>query len=270
MAKENNRWPVVLKGVQVNIPFAMLVASYLELFVSRGINPEIGLDANALDGFDRATFETVAASLQRAGLSVTFHGPFIDLSPGSSDPQIRAVTRRRFEQVLRLMPLFRPKSLVCHAGYARDRYGFFRETWLENSLDTWRWLAPRVVAEGGRLMLENVYEHQPLDIRVLYEQLAGDRVGFCLDTGHQSAFSQASMSEWVAVLGPYIAQLHLHDNHGKSDEHLALGHGIIEYEPLFSYLKQHHSKPPIITLEPHEEKELWPSLDYLETHWPWK
>ena len=31
--------------VQVNLPFAFLQAGYLERFLHRGLNPEIGLDA---------------------------------------------------------------------------------------------------------------------------------------------------------------------------------------------------------------------------------
>jgi hypothetical protein len=38
---------------------------------------------------------------------------------------------------------------------------------------------------------------------------------------------------------------------------------------LFNKLKTMRKKPPIITLEPHEEEHLWPSLEYLEKIWPW-
>jgi sugar phosphate isomerase/epimerase len=55
----------------------------------------------------------------------------------------------------------------------------------------------------------------------------------------------------------------LHDNRGEKDEHLPLGKGDIDFLPMIQYLKNCRELP-IITLEPHEEKDLWPSLVYLQ------
>ena len=118
-------------------------------------------------------------------------------------------------------------------------------------------------------MLENVYEEDPEDIRVILDRLSNPNVGFCLDCGHLSAFGNAEPKAWLASLGPYIEQLHLHDNHGDTDEHLAMGLGTFDFELLFSYLKSNNDSPPIISLEPHREEDLWPSLAYLARIWPW-
>jgi sugar phosphate isomerase/epimerase len=116
-------------------------------------------------------------------------------------------------------------------------------------------------------MLENVYEHGPEELCCLFEQLAADQVGFCFDVGHQQAFGKAGMDRWLTQLGPFIGQLHLHDNHGEADDHIALGSGTIDFTGLFDWLAAHRGRPPIVTLEPHEEKELWPSLEYLARRW---
>lgn len=259
-----------LKQVFVNAPFTMLVRSHLHLFLLHGINPEIGLDAEALDTVSFNDFKEVAGMLNGRCLKATFHGPFIDLSPGSRDSAIRSVTRHRFEQVLRLIPLFQPQSIVCHAGFEKNRFGFFREEWFEKSVEIWKWMAERVSSEGSQLMLENVYELYPDEVRDLFEELKPFQVGFCLDVGHLHAFGKAPMTDWLIELGAYIGQLHLHDNQGNEDDHIALGDGVIDFDLLFSWLKQNRSSPPLITLEPHEEKDLWPSLAYLDKMWPWK
>ena len=261
--------PDVIQKVQVNIPFTMLYDSYLDLFVERRLNPEIGLDAVALERFSFSDFKRIAETLYKNPVSITLHGPFMDLSPASKDPAVRALTRRRFEQLLELVPLFRPISVVCHAGYDWRRYGFDRQEWIDGSLEMWSWLAKCLRNEGARLMLENVYEDGPQDIVVLFEQLEQFGVGFCLDTGHQAAFGKASLNDWLQGLGRYLGQLHLHDNHGQGDEHLAMGKGSIDFNQLFAYLKNRHTKPPLITLEPHEEKHLELSLAYLAEIWPW-
>lgn len=260
----------IIKKIQVNIPFRMLIESYLDLFIRHRLNPEIGLDALALERYALSDFRNIATQFMEAGLTVTLHGPFMDLSPGSQDPAVRKLTRYRFEQMLELVPLFQPKSVVCHAGYDKLRYAYGRNDWIETSLEMWSWLGSRLKDEGSALMLENVYEEGPGDIRILFDNLQGEEVGFCLDTGHQAAFGQRPLADWIKSLGPFLRQIHLHDNSGKADEHLAPGRGTIDFRPLFDFLKTcPKEQPPIITLEPHTEEDLWPSLEYLEKVWDW-
>ena len=259
----------IIKEIQVNIPFAMLYDTYLDKFIDNGLNPEIGLDAAALDRFSHDDFSRIAAELHKYARSVTLHGPFIDLNPGSPDSAVRRVTEQRFEQLLELVPLFKPISVVCHAGYDTKRYDYFKDSWLEASLEVWSRLAGRLAENGCRLMLENVYEDGPEDIQILFESLQDRAVGFCLDAGHASAFSQCALEIWLEILGPYLGQLHLHDNFGNSDAHLAMGSGIIDFSKIFNYLKISRNRTPIITIEPHGESELWSSLEYLANAWPW-
>lgn len=259
----------IIRNVQVNIPFTMLYESYLDAFLENGLNPEIGLNAEALDRFSIADFTGIAKEFQLHSSTVTLHAPFIDLNPGSPDPAVRRLTRHRMEQLLELVPVYRPLSVVCHANFDERRYGYFKETWLENSLEFWAWMADRVAEYDTSLMLENVYEGGPQDLRIILEELSHPNVGFCLDTGHTTAFGQSGLEEWIRVLAPFLGQLHLHDNFGGQDDHLAIGKGTIEFNKLFKHLKKSKFPKPIITLEPHAEKHLWPSLMYLAEHWPW-
>ena len=260
------RYRKTLDAVQVNIPFRMLVESYLDIFVTNRINPEIGLDADALENFTGFAHEKIAAALSAYKPRITLHGPFIDLSAGSKDPRIRDVTRQRLGQVLDLIPIFKPVTLVCHAGYDAKRYRFFKKEWLKNSLDTWSWFARELNAQGVRLMLENVYEKDPGDLKILLEGLASENVGLCLDIGHLWSFGQSFPEMWLDTLGDFIGQFHLHDNDRTFDQHLGLGAGNIDYEPVWRYLRSKKQDPPFVTLEPHEKEDLLTSLAYLEPH----
>ena len=153
----------------------------------------------------RGNFARVAETLIGHDLTVTFHAPFVDLSAGSTDPAIRAVTRRRFEQILDLAPLFTPRTVVAHAGYDWQRYEYFRKTWMEHSVEFWEWVADRLIREGSRLMLENVYEHRPNEIIELFQRLRPQGVGLCLDCGHQTAFGRAPLAEWLTFWDPSSA-----------------------------------------------------------------
>ncbi len=257
------------KKVQVNIPFTMLWDSYLERILEERLNPEIGLDAAALENFGQDEFRSVAEKLRERGLLVTLHGPYMDLSSGSPDPDVWDLTRRRYDQVAELVPFFRPRSVVCHAGFEARRYGFLGEAWYQKSLEMWSWLARRLDDAGTKLMLENVFEEDPEDLKPLFDHLDPEKVGFCLDVGHCSAFSLASFESWIRCLGPYLGQLHLHDNHGKKDDHLCLGRGNIDFRRIFSLLVETLKRPPIVTLEPHREEDVWPTFAYFAKVWPW-
>lgn len=258
----------IIPSVQVNIPFTMLVDDYLEKFLAYRLNPEIGLDAAALDRFSRADFQYVAKRLHQHYPTITLHAPFMDLSPGSSDPEIRKLTRHRLQQTLDLVPLFKPLSVVCHAGFDFKRYGFHPQEWVKRSMETWSWLSEQLQVLGSQLMLENVYEDHPREIMMLLENLDSDKVGFCLDTGHATVFSKTSLKTWITEMAPFIRQIHWHDNNGIVDDHIGLGKGSIDFQPLIEHLKASKSALPIITLEPHMEKNLWDSLAFLDNIWP--
>src|SRR5210317_170134 len=85
----------IIRKVQVNVPFRMLYDTYLDRFLEHRLNPEIGIDASALERFSFADFKRIGHILEDHALSVTLHGPFIDLSAGSTDPAVVALTRSR-------------------------------------------------------------------------------------------------------------------------------------------------------------------------------
>ncbi len=255
--------------VQVNIPYRMLKKGYLDKFLEYGLNPEIGFDAEALDHLTVSVAEAIAKQLHRAGRTITLHGPFMDLSPGSPDPNIQEISRKRFEQLASLVPVFKPRTVVCHTGYDHKRYWPIKEQWIESSLELWEPLAAAMQREGTCLMLENVYEKGPSEILPLIENLKSFGVGFCLDIGHQAVFGTASLRRWVQSMSPHLQQLHLHDNNGQRDDHWALGLGNINIEQLFSDLDSLKIRPLAVTLEPHREEDLSPSLEYLAPIWPW-
>ena len=258
----------VIDETQVNIPYAMLNDGYRELFLEKRLNPEIGVDA-VLDDIPLPAVERIADAFHAAGRTITLHGPFTDLSPVSPDRGIRELSGKRLYQILPLIPILRPRTVVCHAGYDWRRYGYFRQDWVADSIAFWRAFGSRLSAAGTQLVLENVYESDPGDVLPLAEALAPDGIRWCLDIGHLHAFGNGRLEQWLDALDPYIAQMHLHDNAMADDDHLALGAGGIDMDRVMAYLRGRERNRPILTLEPHNEADLEGSLGYLETHWPW-
>ena len=259
----------LISRVQVNIPFPFLGQGYLELFLKRGLNPEIGLDAYSLSHFQRRDFTRMARAFQKARRRLTLHGPFQDLLPGALDETILTASRRRLRQAFNLLPVFKPVSIVCHLGWDTKLYQWDRANWLERSAATWKELAALAADQGVTVMVENVYETDPDLFVELLNLVKAPNFQVCLDVGHLQAFGDGDYDRWLNTLWPHIGQLHLHDNRGDQDSHLALGRGTVPLEFVLNFLA-HRDRQPLVTLEPHHEGSLEPSLDYLAKIWPWE
>ena len=255
--------------VQVNIPFPYLGRGYLELFLELGLNPEIGIHADNLGRYAPAVFRRAARAFQASHRRITLHAPFQDLLPGALDDAILAASRRRLRQAWHYLPVFRPVSVVCHLGYEAHFYGGDTPKWLARSTATWKELAARAAAHGVMVMLENVYETEPELLLEVVRRVDATNLRVCLDVGHLYAFGGGDWPRWLHTLAPVTGQLHLHDNRGDTDAHLALGDGSIPLLEILQFLAD-RGPQPLITLEPHQEDSLQPSLDFLAQIWPWE
>jgi sugar phosphate isomerase/epimerase len=254
----------ILRNVQVHMPFHLLYSQYLPVVIKERINPEISFNHASLDHYSRKDFREVAKRLLDEGLTITFHAPFMDLRPGAIDPSIRMVTMNRLRQIFDLVPLFRPLTVVCHPSFDRRYYVSSERLWLENSMDTWRQLLCHVEETDAVIALENVYESDSHELKLLLNALDSSRMCFCFDTGHFNVFSRAPLKTWIDDMGSRIGQIHLHDNKGTLDEHLPVGQGSFPFREFFMLLRDHGLKP-VITLEPHTEKDLWRTLENIKT-----
>lgn len=258
----------LFSNVHVAVPFFMLRDQYLPLILSDQIQPEIGLDSNVLDTVPFEDFKRVAHELFKAGLRCSFHAPFLDLSLGAMDSKIRKVSLERMEQVLELITLYKPRWVVCHAAYEARHYRDDQERWLKNICESFFRLLPQLEKTRTPLMVENVFEKDTGTLTAFFQALSSPQVRFCLDVGHHRLYSQTDLKDWIGQLGPFLGMLHLHDNHGHLDDHLALGKGSIDFQGFFASLKE-GGLQPLITLEPHQEDWVRQSLEFLARHWPW-
>jgi len=119
------------------------------------------------------------------------------------------------------------------------------------------------------VMLENVYETEPELLLKIIRRVDAPNLQVCLDVGHLFAFGGGDLARWLDTLAPVIGQLHLHDNRGDHDAHLALGAGTIPWQQVLRFLADRRQRP-LITLEPHQEGSLQPSLETLAQIWPWE
>ncbi len=259
MTDKRNHLIKLLKKVQVNVPFLRLKNDYLPLFMEYGMNPEIGIDADALDSTPDNVFKNIAKIFKDNHRKITLHGPFMDLAPGGLDNLLLRATRKRLDRFFEIIPIFEPIHVVCHTGYDPCHYKAHWHKWLANSVATWKSHVHMAERFGFKLLLENVYEGNPGVHCAIFDSIPSDALGFCFDIGHHHVFGKSPLNEWVDTLGEKIMGLHLHDNSGEEDSHLAIGEGNADFTGLFQFIGDKGLRPTI-TLEPHEEGTLWQSL----------
>jgi len=248
----------VLKHVYVNMPWSYL-PRYRGLILGRGVHVEIGLGAEDLAGVPVSDVVKELETLREKGSSISVHGPFWDLCPGSIDPGIREVSRLRLRSLFEVVEQVMPAQVVCHTGFDPRHHRGHRETWIENSLSVWTPLVEWAQRLNVPLLLENVWEEDPGLHLELLERIDSPWFGFCLDIGHQNSFSGVSLDQWLGALARYLREIHLHDNDGSYDLHRPVGEGNIDFDLLFSFLDS-NSIDPALTLEPHKEEHLYRSL----------
>jgi len=92
---------------------------------------------------------------------------------------------------------------------------------------------------GVRLLLENIISSgtrvQKL-LELLDEIDPAQEVGLCVDLGH--AHVEGNVVAELRLALPRLAHLHVHDNDGRQDAHLAPGQGSIPWAEVLAVLQQ--------------------------------
>jgi sugar phosphate isomerase/epimerase len=165
-----------------------------------------------------------------------FHGPFGDLNCGSYDPLIRDVSRKRMSWGYQTAKKLGASHIIFHHGYVPrtsppknwvPRFALFWKSFLENK--------PEYVC----FHLENLIELSPDIMIETLDTIADPRVTACLDIGHAHCNSTTPVLNWIERLGKRIAYVHLHDNDGTEDQHLAIGRGSIPFREICSALNNY-------------------------------
>ncbi len=192
------------------------------------------------------------------------HGPFHGLQYDSKDAEITAVCKKKIERVLNIAGMLDAGHVVVHSSFnPLDPHPRAAEMWLERSTVFWKSLVPIAKRNNCMMVIENIFDQTPENIIKLINAVDSPHFKGCLDVGHANIFGTIPIEEWVDEYKKELFHLHLHDNFGKTDDHLALGSGTVAFDKFFEALdKVRHV--PACTLEVLNEDELAKSLSFLK------
>jgi len=154
------------------------------------------------------------------------------------------IAKKEIELSLKVVEELEAKEFIMHAGsffrgYVRLTNGFDKKPGLNLFLDkfvkTFGTILKEANQSGIKVVIENSYPcfllGRPSDI--IYIQNKLPFLGFCLDIGHAEIYDQTEK-----LLEFKIDHIHISDNNKKSDQHLKLGEGSINFREILKKLKE--------------------------------
>lgn len=244
----------------------LTVENTVDYCIENDVNIEISrfLKPDIIDSVTNKELENAKLALTTNNIDkISLHGACFDLAPTSMDPKIVAVTTERLKQSLSIARYLGAKTIVFHSGY-NSQIGFdsYREKFIEKQIEYWKDFIQDNEINDITIALENTYEENPLILKQIYDGVNSKFFKSCIDTGHVNVYSDYSLTHWIDTLETYLHHFHLHNNYGKTDEHLGLLKGTLDFNKFFNEIFK-LNKPLSLTLEIFNEKDVIESVDFI-------
>lgn len=198
---------------------------------------------------------------QKSGRLNAIHGAFVDVNPGSSDPDVCALSMRRCHESCSLAKSLGVKHVIFHSSCETFLRGAYLDLWAGRCASFYETLADLYDIQ---IWLENSQDIDATPLDELMKRIPDPRIGVCLDFGHIH-YSRMPMEQWFEILGERVGYLHLSDNNGLYDEHLPLGDGTVNWEAADALWKN-TGKKMLLTLETGGIEGAARSVAYLKEH----
>lgn len=208
---------------------------------------------------DQTKLTAASNAYRDCGLVRSLHGAFVDVNPASSDGAFRALSRQRCEESCQLAVKLGADTVVFHSSCFPFLKQDYISRWAESCAEYYLSLAARY---DLTLCIENCADPDPGPLKELMRCTASPAVGVCLDIGHAN-YSRAALPVWFETLQQDIRYLHLSDNNGLCDDHMALGTGTVDWQ-LADRLWHSIGCPERLTLEVGSPDNIMHSLQFLK------
>lgn len=241
------------------------VEACVELSQAHGLGIEVMAFAfpQILDGKWKDSVTQYKNLLRPVPGPITLHGPFMDMAPGSPDPQINHICMDRYRHAIHIASELEAKKIVFHANFISAIHNLsYRENWHQRNVTFWGEIAEFAKTYGITIAIENMWEFDPSIIVDILREVNHPNLRACLDVGHAHLFGpDYSFETWLTMFEPWLIHMHMNNTHGKLDTHNALGDGIINYDHILNRLRKLDTMPTMV-LELYEVHEMRDSLPF--------
>ncbi|MBU7033483.1 MAG: sugar phosphate isomerase/epimerase [Theionarchaea archaeon] len=165
----------------------------------------------------------------------SFHAPFSDLNTASLN---RAILKESLQQItacLHLANTHGVRNVCIHPGHLSPLSIHFPERAHRVHLQSLKTLVSVAEETGVILGLENMpmvpilMGRTPGECSHFFDSIESENLKMTFDMGHANTTGNVGQ---FSVLRDYMTVVHLHDNEGDSDSHLAMGDGTTDFSML--------------------------------------
>jgi len=219
------------------IPFADMLK---ELETIDAENVEIVDDGR--HALDETRVKSLKKIIKKRGFTTSVHAPFIDVNIALPSETARTAVLARLKRSLQFSSELGSNYWVFHPGLQTGNSNFTPDLDWELNLESVRELLSAAREFGVNATIENGLHPLPFlmktadDFTRFYKDLGETNLGITFDLGHANVNSQ--INEFFEKLPERIVHAHLHDNHGRNDEHLGLGDGNIDWQKTVAAFKK--------------------------------
>jgi sugar phosphate isomerase/epimerase len=177
-----------------------------------------------------------------AGKLTSLHVPILGLNIASTNPGVRAETVRQIRQTIAEAARLGAPGVVVHPGTPPYEEIMPRDRGLPHAIESLHLLCETAQAAGVAIYLENMPDIAPAEglprigrkiiygvayeeLRQIYESVNHPSLRLCLDLGHAFLAGQATLD--AMLRDQDVVHVHVNDNRGWRDDHLAWGDGEI-------------------------------------------
>jgi sugar phosphate isomerase/epimerase len=232
-------WQIgVATGCCTDVPIVDVIAAASQ---ARLTGVELGTVPGHFDPWNAHDLQAVRTRLAETGVQpVSIHAPFgglLDLS--APDSHHRYAAMGAILSSVSALEHLEGRIVVVHPTDV-ERQGTHVQARLDQTLASLSMLARTCAAMGLTLAVETPLPHliggHPDEFAWILARL-DPKVGVCIDTGHVSLVD-GYWDRFLALAGRRIVHVHAHDNHGRYDDHLPPGDGVLNWQAIGDGLRQ--------------------------------
>ncbi|OPY33375.1 MAG: endonuclease IV [Methanomassiliicoccales archaeon PtaU1.Bin124] len=194
----------------------------------------------------------LAGSLPSYELEMSVHSPLSDINIGSLNPRLRQAALSDVLRTVECAGRLGLNPITVHPGFLTPLAYLDREGAKSATKDSLRLIEKAGKEHGVTVALENMPD-MPISMittpKALKELLDGTELSICFDIGH--AHTTHNVDAYLEMHDRF-ANIHIHDNDGRWDQHLPIGMGSIDFPPILRRLASYKGR---YVIEARELKE---------------
>lgn len=216
-------------GAAMDIRFGATVEEFISFVTDLGLD-HVEFKHEYLAGHPETPDpERIGELAETYDVTLSYHAPFRDWNPGSSDERVRQDSVDRVKRTIDDAATAGATSVVVHGGSVPHRYPeWIRDRARENARRSLAECAEYAQIVGVSLCLENQpiddqkrrYTTSPTDLAAMINtvDVPPQYLSVTLDIGHAKV-NDHDWHAFVEEFGHRIRVCHLHDNNGSADQH---------------------------------------------------